>query len=449
MTSPMKTRTRRQVTNTLAVLILCAGLCLPGRPARAESLAQVVDQVLQRHPDIQSSQALLQASGERQRQARSSFYPSAGLEAVWGEARDRDILGNRDRSTRRTDAYLRWNLYRGSADRHNLRMTEAENQAAQDDLADAHETVALEVATNYLEVLRLRQRLALAQSYLRENQRLTEVVAKRVQAGKAPPSELDQARMSVADGQWQVSRLQGQLAGEEARYSLLAGHPPAGTLAEPELPEVLENRPFQEGTDQIREANPRVRAALARARARIEEVGVAAGSLYPEINLDLRKRLQSDINPDPVTDTRDNAQLLFTYDVPLGGGNLSRRREALARQDAARAEAESLLLEVLINLGQARAAREEARRIAPELATRSASGLRVVNAYDLQFMAGRRSLQDLIGARADHHRALADEADNRHALALGTIQILQLQGRLRTSLLNPTAPAPTPSTEHP
>ena len=46
-------------------------------------------QVQEDHPNVRSSQALLEAAGEQVKQAKSNFYPSLGVEAQVNEERDR------------------------------------------------------------------------------------------------------------------------------------------------------------------------------------------------------------------------------------------------------------------------------------------------------------------------------------------------------------------------
>ncbi len=403
-------------------------------PAQAETLGEAVSRVLLKHPDVRSSQALLNAAEERVSQARSSYFPSVGVEAVAGEAKDRDAnQGETDRSTRRADAYLRWNLFRGLADRQGVRAAESDSRAAAADLADAHESVALQVTSTYLEVWRLRQRVELMRMYMRDSGRLVNNVSKRVAGGKLAASEMEQARMSVIEVQWQLTQLQGQLAGAEERYRLITGQP-AGELSPPGLVEPAAQVKLDVMMEQVLTENRRVTAALARAKARSEDVGIAAGELYPSLTLDVRRRFRSEIDPVPVTDTLKNTQLAINYEIPLGGGNFSRKREAVARMEAAQADADSVLLEVKTALGQAWSTWEEARHIEANLGERAHAGVKVVAAYDMQFDAGRRSVQDLISIRAEYFRALADVVENRHEQELGAAQVLNLLGKLRASL---------------
>jgi hypothetical protein len=156
--------------------------------------------------------------------------------------------------------------------------------------------------------------------------------------------------------------------------------------------------------EQVLATNPKVRAAQARVAARGEEVGVAGGALMPRVDLELRKRVYSDIKPDPVVESRDSAQVSLNYEMPLGGGNFSAKREAAARMAAAQADLDEARLEAETNSSQLWNVWSEARTISDSLDSRAAASDKVVAAYDQQFNAGRRSLQDLIAIRDEHQR---------------------------------------------
>lgn len=163
-------------------------------------------------------------------------------------------------------------------------------------------------------------------------------------------------------------------------------------------------------------------------------VGVAGGVLMPRLDLELRKRVLSDIKPDPVVESRDSAQVSLNYEMPLSGGNFSQKREAAARMAAAQADLDDTRLEVQTNSTELWKVWSEARSITASLDSRSAASDKVVAAFDQQFNAGRRSWQDLIAIRDEHQRTRADVIDNQHAQQLGAMHILALLGRLRESL---------------
>lgn len=414
--------------------------------ATAESLPAAVAKALSRHPDILSNQALSRAAGERIEQARSNFYPSLGLDAAAADSRDRErtlLFGTSesDRNIRRADVYLRWNLFRGFADRHGLRLAVHDHQAAEYELADINGNVAMQVTLAYIEVWRLRERLALARAHLQETQRLGEELNKRVRMGRAPQIELEQGRIALTGAEREAERLQAQLTVAEARYSLLVGQAPE-EMQLPELDGGLAKLQLDEALQRLTEGNLRLRAARMRAAARAEEARVAGAGLYPSVNLELRKRIHSDIDPIPQTDTLASRQIQLTYDLPLGGASLSRKREAIARMEAAQAAVDSIQLQTRISLQQIWPAWEDARRATSRLADRAESSAKVVSGYDLQFTAGRRTLQDLIAVRAELTRARGELIDNQAERQTGAAQLLYLLGMLGETLGLSAPPSP-------
>ncbi len=419
----------------LALLASLLVAALVGTSAGAAELPEVMRQVLQQHPDIRSSQALLNVSAERLLQARSNYYPTLGMDGAAAESKDVEAaLGQRDRSTRRADLFLRWNLFNGLGDRSGKRTAEFEQLAANADLDAAQEQVALQVVQTYLEVLRLRQLLDLDAEYIAEQQRLVEDVRKRAEAGRIAQADLEQARASLIQAQLQQSQLRGQLRGAEERYRLLVGAAP-GELSEPAIDASAAGMSLEDLMQQALAGNSRVRGAQQRAAARGEEVGVAAAALYPSFDLELRKRLYTEIDPVPQVDTRSSTQLQFSYQLPLGGSSYSRKREAVERKLAAQAAVDVELLQARSEIVQRWSSWQEVREIAPQLAERVDASDRVVKAYDLQFAAARRSINDLIVARGERYRACSDLLENRMEQLASSAQMLSLLGRLRQSVL--------------
>lgn len=411
---------------------------LAALPAAAAPLAGVVEEVLARHPDIQSSRALLDASEERIIQARSNYYPVLGIEALASDANDRQFGQPLERTTRRNDAYLRWNLFRGLADWRAAGVAGRDSEAAAADLAEAHEQVALQVSRAYLEVTRLRLLVAMGEGYLADQRRLNDEIATRAELGRLSDADVEYAKASLIQAEMEQSTLRGQLRGAERAYAQLTGQEP-GELSEPDLAGALPAFTQDQWLEAVAAGNRRLRALQARAQARGEEVGVAAGALYPSLDLELRWRLKSDIEPAPVTETDDTQMLQLRYQLPLGGGSYSRKREAVARQAAARWAVDSELLQLRSQLVQLWSLWQESHLIAPRLEQRVESTLKVVDYYDLQFSAARRTLTDLIAARNDRYRARADLLNNRIEQQITSAELLALLGRLRQSL-NQTAP---------
>lgn len=410
----------------------------------AAPLPAVVDQVLQRHPDIRSTQALLDVAQAQIRQSRSDFYPTFGLNYRHADAIDVDNGTSRDRNLRRTNAVLRWNLFNGRIDSNRLRAAGLNQEAAVADLDDAHERIALEVTELYAELVRLRQRLEVADTLIKEFETLRESVKKRVEAGRVSPADLDQIDSDLIRIRAQRSQLRGQLGGSEYRFEKITGQPPAN-LSVPWLEAPGNARHLTQLQSLLESENPRLRAGMKRVDARAAEVTAARGAYWPSLDLELNRRLDASISPAAISDTQRANQISLNLEIPLGGKTIARVDESVERQKAARAAADSLQLSLSGDLGALYQELAEARAIQPELVERVETTSRVYHAYRLQFDAGKRSLLDVANAQNERFMALGDVIDNRSLQLLDQARLLNLVGKLRLTLATGYRDSPLPA----
>jgi outer membrane protein TolC len=413
----------------------------------AAPLPAVVDQVLQRHPDIRSSQALLDVAQAQIRQTRSDFYPTFGLNYRHADAVDVDSGTARDRNLRRTNAVLRWNLFNGRIDSNRLRAAGLNQEAAVADLDDAHERIALEVTELYAELVRLRQRLEVADTLIKEFEALRESVKKRVEAGRVSPADLDQIDSDLIRIRAQRSQLRGQLGGGEYRFEKITGQPPAN-LSMPWLEAPDSARNLTQLQSLLESENPRLRAGMKRVDARAAEVTAARGAYWPSLDLELNRRLDASISPAAVSDTQRANQISLNLEIPLGGKTFARVDESVERQKAARAAADSLQLSLSGDLGALYQELAEARAIQPELVERVETTSRVYHAYRLQFDAGKRSLLDVATAQNERFSAIGDVIDNRNLQLLDQARLLNLVGKLRQALTTSYRDTPLTAPKH-
>ncbi len=432
---------------TLALLALLALLACA--PALAAPLPAVVDQVLQRHPDIRSSQALLDTTEAQIRQTRSDFYPTFGLNYRQSDARDSQSGIGIDRNTQRSNAVLRWNLFNGLTDSNRLRSAGFNRDAAVADLDDAHERIALEVTEAYAELVRLRQRMELSDALIQEIESLRESVKKRVEAGRVSPADLDQIQSDLIRIRYQQSQLRGQLGGSEYRFRQLTGQP-AANLSSPWLEAPENARGLAQLQELLESENPRLRAGLQRVAARDAEVSAARGLYWPSLDLELNRRLYANISPAAVSDTERSSQISLNLEIPLGGKNFARVDETVERRKAAQAALDSLQIKLSSDLGALHQELAQARSIQPELIERVETTSRVYHAYRLQFDAGKRSLLDVATTQNERFSALGDVIDNRNLQLVDQARLLGMVGKLRQALANGyrDSPLAAPKSEH-
>lgn len=404
-------------------------------PAAAAPLPEVVAKVLEAHPDVRSAAALARAADAAVWQARSEFLPTVGVQRNIGSSTDRPAgaAGYSVTQSRRSESFLRWNLFNGYADYYGNRSAEYSRDAAEFDLAESRDAVALRLTEIYVEVLRLSEQQRLAQDYVDDLKRLVQDVELRAEAGRIPTVEVDQARSQLIAAESEQSQQRAQLAAASNTYRQIIGTLPSD-LHLPPLKEALAEEALDALLTRAEDNSPRLKAARQRAAARDADVAAATGSFLPTLSLETRHRISGSPVDNTLSDQAASDILQLRLEIPLGGKNYSRRREQVEKKAAAEADADSKALQLRTDLGEQYANLTEARYMAPLLREKVLSSFKVVAAYRLQFAAGRRTLLDLLSVRDQLYQSLSLKNSNRYGRIITTARLERSVGTLRTSL---------------
>lgn len=399
-----------------------AGSTAPLAHAAVPSLPELLERALASDPQVRVAQALLKASGNRVLQMRSRFAPVFAFQASHGQSADTDFGLPIDRRTERADATLRWNLYNGGTDEVELNAARREVDAALEDLNRAREEVSQNIAETAFELWRVDAQMVLAQQRLAAVRKLAQQVAVQAELGRLSDADLQQATASLVEAEIGVDQLQADRGGAIERLSILLREPV--TAVQPlALPAVA-------GADvpaSLRSA--RVRAEAARLRVR-----TLAAALAPRLDFDVRKRLSDRTNPASTSEQQRAWSVNLRWEIPLGGELVYRRDEVERRVEASEVEVERLELQLraeLVAIGPRIAGAERAVVLLDRQIEQLAA---IVRAAELQFDAGRRTLQQLIQAHEARFVALQRRTDQHNRLQLTRLRQLMLTGGLMLAL---------------
>ncbi len=400
----------------------------PPPPAgQPERLADLLARILPREPQVRVALAQRQATDERRLQARSRLGPSLYLQSSYGQGRETEILqGAISRTTDRTELGLRWNLYNSGNDRAELAGAERDLAAADQELRRAREDAAERIAETYVELLHVQAQLGPAAERLAAVRKLAEQVRQQTEAGKASAADATQAEASLLDAEIAHEQL---LADQTSARAKLAAQ--VGTEVREVAPVVL--APVPAATLQTGQPGL-VEAARLRADAARERVRPPVSLLAPRIDLEMRQRLSDRTNPILTTEQKSNWQLVARWDFPVMGETIARRNEGMRRAEAAEAEADRIAQTVRADLESLGARIAIAERALVVLDRQLQQYDQLVRAGELQFDAGRRSLQQLIALRDSRYAIAQRRADQAHRLLANRMRQLALTGQLLPAL---------------
>ena len=399
----------------------------PPPPAdQAESLADLLARVLPREPQVRAALAQRQAADERRVQARSRLGPALYLQVVRGQGTDAEQGRDITRTTDRTEAGLRWNLYNNGNDRAELAAAERDVAAAEQELRRAREDTAERIAETYVELLYVQAQLGPAAERLTAVRRLADQVRQQTEAGKASAADATQAEASLLDADIAYEQLLADHASARAKLAAQVG-----TEVRKLQPVVLAAVPperLQSGLPGV------VEAAQLRAVAARERVRPPVSLIAPRIDLEVRQRLSDRTTPPATTESKNNWQITARWDFPVLGETMARRNEGLRRAEAAEAEAERVAQSVRADLQALDARIGIAERAVAVLDRQLLQYDQLLRAGELQFDAGRRSLQQLISLRDSRYAIAQRRADQANRLLAARLRQLALTGQLLPAL---------------
>ncbi|WP_326543472.1 TolC family protein [Pseudorhodoferax sp.] len=422
---------RRVLVATVLCLAWLAGTAM-AQEEGPWTLPRALDQALARDARLAGARASAQAARAQQRQADGRLWPSTGLRLTQGRSSDRDPPFVLERTTRRGEAFVRWNLFNGLGDQRQIAAQAFDAVAAEADLLQALDEACERIAAAYFALLRQQHLAGLARQRLREVERLAARVASQAALGKAPDADAQLAEASRIDAQLALQGIEAEGRAARARLAVLLGLPDGAGLqvAEASLPPADAGLELREWAGLAERQNGQWLAAAARVAAVRRRMASIAPEYLPRLDLDLRRGLYDRTDPQPTTAQRHGWSVGLTWEVPLGGAPRARQDELRARAELAEAELQRVCDQVQAD---AAAAREQARQTAsaaPQLAQQRQRWDLVVRASELQFDAGRRSLMQLIDQYDRRFGVQQRDIDNAWQQAEAHLRLRRLAGDL-------------------
>ena len=159
-------------------------------------------------------------------------------------------------------------------------------RASQFDKATVALTMTSSVATTYLQVLSLRERISIANLNLENAENVLKLVESRVKFGAASPLDQAQQRVIVARQRAVIPPLEQQERDARSALAVLLGKPPQGfditltSLNDIQLPQVVAGLPSE-----LLTRRPDIQSAEAQLRAANADVAAARAAYFPSITL--------------------------------------------------------------------------------------------------------------------------------------------------------------------
>lgn len=326
--------------NTLALGLVFLFLATA---AHAETLEQAMVQAYNKSSTLQSARARLRAVDEQVPLAKSGARPTADFGATIGESASSFQHKSTTTYTPRQFGFtLSQPLYKGGSIDASIASAENTVQAERANLVNAEQTLFLNVAQSYYDVLR-------DQSVIKLTRKTEEVLSKELQAardrlkvGEATKTDTSQAESRYAGAVADRIQAEGNLALSKATYERIVGTPP-GELKDEQVKLALPAS-LDEVVDLALKNNPEVISAQYEMQAAEHDVDTAQGALMPQISLEASGSRGYDVSGSALGES-SGSSILARLVMPIyhGGSDYAKTRAAKETASQKRIEVRSAM----------------------------------------------------------------------------------------------------------
>ncbi|MBN8925126.1 MAG: TolC family outer membrane protein [Rhodospirillales bacterium] len=432
-------------------LVALGMLALTVRPASADTLQDALAHAYAYNTDLVAARAHLRSVDEQVPQALSGWRPSV---TVNGGSGYQTFNTNTSRLIPAPFGYqqyyiggnvqLKQPLYSGGGTVAGVAQAEANVRAARADLLGTEQTVLMNAATAYDDVLRSRALTALNREIEVLLRRKLREITIRKDAGQLTQTDIDQTASRLAAASANRITAEGNLAAADARFIAAVGRPPQEGMAVHGLPPIMPRNVGE--AIRLAEANsPTVIASLFRLDAAQQAITVARASLMP--NLSLQAQAGKDQGQSVPTVATNSASLTLNLSVPIYQGGAASSKLRQAKADAAESQIKTLSsrrdarknAEAAFATWRAAVDRLAQEQIQVKLAESAYDGVRkeaALGAKSTFELLGQ--LQELFNARTNEVQARYDVSSNAYQLLVAIGRFTAADLRLRVQAFDPT-----------
>lgn len=207
---------------------------LPPPAALEDSADKVIDQALERRPDLIAKVAALRAKEAEVRRARADYFPTLSLGSNVNTIAGRVKVTGGNQPTGWFSAaepsygvglFLQWNLFEGGATQRKVELAEAERQAAEYEVTAARDKAIRDVWKTYTDVRLAARRLDVAEALVDASQKSYESTLESYRRGLETITNLLAARRELSHARFVELDTKVQLLNASAALAFSTGAP--------------------------------------------------------------------------------------------------------------------------------------------------------------------------------------------------------------------------------
>ncbi len=432
---PMARARSRLLTAVSMVALGCFAALVPlSTAAVAETMTDALARAYRTSSKLDAARATLRATDETVAAANSGYRPVVNGTADVGsqETTNRANTG----SVARTETHPRGygvsatqQLFRGGRVLNTVRKSEADVRAQREILRTVEQTVLLDSATSFLDVIRDTSLVKLRESNVNVLSQELRATRERFAVGEVTRTDVAQSEAALAAARSALDLAKSNLQSSRAAYERNVGSAP-GSLVAPKSLEKLLPKTLDDAVSISSRENPNVVNALYAEQSARHSVDVIWGELLPSASLTAAYARRYDLATG--VNEQDSKSIVGNLTVPLYSGGEVQARVRGAKQthisriqqiEQQRTEVKALVVTAWSSLIAARA-----QLVSDN--TQVASAQTALTGVREEERVGQRTLLDVLNAEQVLLNARVAVVTDQRNIAVAAYAVMSAVGRL-------------------
>jgi len=414
-------------------------------PTNAMSLQEAVSMAISTNPSVGQVSNDRRAIDQELRQGRALYYPQIDLRAASGvEYSDNsttraDINASPGEDPTRTlwrkegSLTLSQLIFDGFFAESEVERQTSRVKSAAYRVQESAEFTGLDAAEAYLDTLRHRERVKLAEDNVSIHRARLGQVQQRATAGGGNIADVRQAEARLANAESALVQTQGNLKDAESNFIKVVGQAP-DTLDEVAIPADALPPDVDTAVGRSVESSPTVAFARQDVKTAEADVKQQEASLYPDIRLELSGTADDNVDGRKQHEFGASALVVLRYNLYRGGADTARIREFKWRLaeaiDAMHTQERKVSDDARVSWNAIEVSHSNV-----EILTRQVQAdIRTRDVYKQQFEIGQRGLLDLLDADNELYLANDNLITAKYAEIFANFRLLATMGSLQATL---------------
>jgi len=391
------------------------------------------------NPETETVENNRRATDEELEQAKALYLPSVdmradtGYQSIYSDP-DGAVSGHSDLWRSQASLTLTQLLFDGFETHYENERQRHRVRSASHRVRETAEFVGLDIVEAYLDVLRQRELLAIAQENLNQHRSIMSQIDDSTGAGRSTQADVEQTKARIQAAVAQEAAVRQSLRNAEASYLRRVGDMPQTNLQRPVSPNNLLESSVDDEVKQVLTHSPTLDIKEADVNVAESEMEQSKATLYPQLDFQAGASVGENLDGVEGRTQEASALVIANWNLYRGGGDEARIREHVYRHAQAKSDRNASARTVERDVRQTWANMLAARERAEAFRGQADANAMVVQAYKDQFNLDRRTLLDVLDSQNEWFVSRSNAINNDYLEMFAVYRLLALRGVLLPSM---------------